>query len=227
MAKIPQNRDHNDRPKQKTKQATFNNGKNGSTISVKANHDDVDSEGEEVQSHFSENSVDDPVRMYLMQMGDIPMLNREEEISTAKRIERTRTRFRNSMLNNDLVLQGAVTALQMVYDGKLRLDRTIEVAVTNVAEKKRILQRLEPNLKTLRHLLKQNHDDFRTAISKSTLISERQDAWRRLIRRRHKAIHLVEELNLRIQRLQPLLEKLGQVLATEFPFHNCVPSCDT
>ena len=211
MAKIPQNRHQNDRTKQKTKQATFNNNKNGSTISVKANHDDVDSEEEEEQSKFSEDSVDDPVRMYLMQMGNIPMLNREEEISAAKRIERTRTRFRNSMLNNDLVLQGAVSALQMVYDGKLRLDRTIEVAVTNVAEKKRILQRLKPNLKTLRHLLKQNHDDFRTAISKSTPISERQDAWRRLIQRRHKAIHLVEELDLRIQRLQPLLEKLGQI----------------
>lgn len=211
MAKIPQNRHQNDRPKQKTKKATFNNGKNGSTNHVKANHDDVDSEEEEEQPQFSDDSVDDPVRMYLMQMGEIPMLNREEEISAAKRIERTRTLFRNSMLTNDLVLQGAVSALQMVYDGKLRLDRTIEVAVTNVAEKKRIMQRLKPNLKTLRHLLKENHGDFRTAISKSTPISERQDAWRRLIRRRHKAIRLVEELDLRIQRLQPLLEKLEQI----------------
>ena len=211
MAKIPQNRHQNDRPKQKTKKATFNNGKNGSTNHVKANHDDVDSEEEEEQPQFSDDSVDDPVRMYLMQMGEIPMLNREEEISSAKRIERTRTLFRNSMLTNDLVLQGAVSALQMVYDGKLRLDRTIEVAVTNVAEKKRIMQRLKPNLKTLRHLLKENHGDFRTAISKSTPISERQDAWRRLIRRRHKAIRLVEELDLRIQRLQPLLEKLEQI----------------
>ncbi|MEC8337434.1 MAG: sigma-70 factor domain-containing protein, partial [Planctomycetota bacterium] len=32
-------------------------------------------------------SIDDPIRMYLMQMGDISMLSREEEIQAAKRIE--------------------------------------------------------------------------------------------------------------------------------------------
>ena len=39
------------------------------------------------------------------------------------------------MLATDYVLQGAVTALEKVRDGQLRLDRTIEVSVTNTAEK--------------------------------------------------------------------------------------------
>ena len=76
-------------------------------------------------------NTDDPVRMYLMQMGEIPLLKRVEEIDAAQEIEQTRTRYRHSMLANDFVLQGALQALQQVRDGQLRLDRTIEVSVTN------------------------------------------------------------------------------------------------
>ena len=43
-----------------------------------------------------------------------------------------------------------------------RLDRTIEVSVTNTTEKKRILKRIWPNLTTLRHLLKQAGIDLET-----------------------------------------------------------------
>ncbi|MFV2069055.1 MAG: sigma-70 factor domain-containing protein, partial [Pirellulales bacterium] len=33
-------------------------------------------------------TIDDPVRMYLMQMGEIPMMSRDQEIDAAKQIER-------------------------------------------------------------------------------------------------------------------------------------------
>ncbi len=69
--------------------------------------------------------TDDPVRMYLMQMGEIPLLTREQELAIAKRIERTRRRYRHSMLASDYVLQAAVALLEDVRDGRLRLDRTM------------------------------------------------------------------------------------------------------
>ena len=68
--------------------------------------------------------------MYLMQMGEIPMLNRAEELKAAQDIEESRTKYRQSILATDYVLEGAVKALEQVRDGKLRLDRTIEVSVT-------------------------------------------------------------------------------------------------
>jgi RNA polymerase primary sigma factor len=157
-------------------------------------------------------ATDDPVRMYLMQMGQIPLLNRAEEIASAKQIERTRHRYRHSMLATDYMLQGAVEALEKVRDGQLRLDRTIEVSVTNTTEKKRILKRIWPNLATLRHLLKQNNHDYRVAVSKKYHLRERRAAWARLIRRRNKAVRLVEEMNLRNNRLQPLFERLADIL---------------
>ena len=44
----------------------------------------------------------------------------------------------HSMLATDYVLEGATQALEKVRDGELRLDRTIEVSVTNTAERVRI-----------------------------------------------------------------------------------------
>ena len=156
-------------------------------------------------------ATEDPVRMYLMQMGQIPMLNRLEEVAAAKEIERTRTRYRHSILATDFVLQGAVHILEQVGSGELRLDRTVEVSVTNIGEKKRTLKRLVPNVKTLHQLLLRNRTDFCIAISKRQPRAARRAAWVALVRRRNRAVRLIEELNLRTNRLQPLFDKLTEV----------------
>lgn len=174
--------------------------------------DPADLDGDdEVEIASSGDRIDDPVRIYLMQMGEIPLLNREQEVASAREIERTRYRFRVSMLANDFLLQGAVTLLKKVRDGELRLDRTVDVSVTDAAEKKQVLGLLGPNLKTLDHLLAKNRQDFRVVMSKSRPLAERREAWRSLVRRRHKAVRLVEEIDLRHSRLQPLLEKLHEI----------------
>ncbi len=48
---------------------------------------------------------DDPVRMYLTQMAEIPLLSRDEEIALAKKIEVTRKRFRRTLLACDLAMR--------------------------------------------------------------------------------------------------------------------------
>ena len=146
-----------------------------------------------------------------MQMGRIPLLSRAEEIDAAKAIEHARVRFRHSMLATDYMLQAAVATLEKVQSGELRLDRTIEVSVTNTAEKKRTLKRLTPNLRTLKHLLLQNHADFRIAASRRQPRRLRRQAWQRLVRRRNKAVRLIEELNLRTNKLTPLFKKLYEI----------------
>lgn len=173
---------------------------------------DVEAAEEEKETNDTA-AIDDPVRMYLMQMGEIPMLTRDMEVTSAKRIEATRTRFRRTMLCNDFMLHGAAELLQKVADGNLRLDRTIEISVTNTAEKKRVLKRIGPNLETIRSLLAQNQADFRVAVSRTATVAQKQAAWRRTINRRNKAVRLVEELNLRLQRLLPLMEQLHEISA--------------
>lgn len=172
-----------------------------------------DVEEVEAEEPVSEARIDDPVRIYLMQMGEIPLLTREEELSSAKEIERTRTLFRNSMLGSDFILRGAVSLLGKMQRGEVRLDRTVDVSVTNASEKKHVMGILGPNLKTLEHLLKANRKDFQLAISRRHRIEQRREAWQRLVKRRRKAVRLVEELKLRTERLMPILERLDQISA--------------
>jgi len=159
----------------------------------------------------AESHIDDPIRMYLMQMGEIPMLCREDEISSARRIEETRERFRHLMLANDFVLQGAIELLEKVQKGELRLDRTIEISVTNTAEKKRTLKRLAPNLATIKHLMRLNQTDYRIAMDKRQGKTEKHTAWKRLVVRRGKIVRLVEELNLRQGKLLPVMQQLHKI----------------
>jgi RNA polymerase primary sigma factor len=173
--------------------------------------DELSLDDDELEPTGTDDHIDDPVRIYLMQMGEIPLLDRRQEIDAARLIEGSRTRFRHSMLATDYILQAAMNLLEKVRDGRLRLDRTVEVSVTNVREKKHIMGLLEPNLRTLKHLLEKNHEDFCLVISRHRPMRERREAWRRLLCRRHKAVLLVEEVGLRTQRLQPLLDKLREI----------------
>ena len=120
------------------------------------------------------------------------------------------------MLATDYVLQAAVGLLEKVRDGQLRLDRTIEVSVTNVREKRHIMGLLEPNL--AHAAAPAAAEPGATSASPSRKrqpTRERRAAWRRLVCRRGKAVRLVEELGLRTQRLQPLLDKLRQISAAD------------
>ena len=167
---------------------------------------ELDAAGESLlSSEDTESWSDDPVRMYLTQMGEIPLLTRQQEIALAKQIEVTRAKFRCRVLECDYVMQQAVKVLRRVYDGDLPFDRTVQVSVTDRLEKEQILGRLPHNLRTLAVLLKRNRRDYHVATSKSRPMGQRRAAWRRLGRCRRRAVLLVEELGLRTQRIEPMI----------------------
>ncbi len=158
----------------------------------------------------AESWSDDPVRMYLTQMGEIPLLTRQEEIRLAKRIEDTRQQFRARLLACDFVIRHAFKVLRRVHDGELPFDRTVQVSVTDRLEKDQILGRLPHNIKTIDELLRRNRHDYLVAINRKNKKSERREAWRALGKRRQRAVKLVEELGLRTQRLEAMIAQMEQ-----------------
>jgi len=199
-----------DEPSKSPSKASLNGklGEEGAQAKTKPGSDE---QAEETTTENESAAVDDPVRMYLMQMGEIPMLNRDDEISAAKCIEESRQDFRRTLLCSDFMLQAAIELLERVGNGTLRLDRTVEISVTNTTEKKRVMKRIGPNVATARALLQQNQEDFRIAASRRADPDLKIKVWRRLVMRRNKIVRLVEELNLRLQRLLPILEQLNEI----------------
>jgi len=181
-----------------------------STLSDGDSDGDADATGdtEDVLIEQSENWSDDPVRMYLTQMGEIPLLTRAQEIHLARQIETTRAAFRAKLLECEYVCNYAFKVLSRVHRGELPFDRTVQVSVTDRLEKEQILGRLPHNLRTLEVLIQQNKADYRIALSKKRKMGERRAAWARLGRRRKRCVRLIEELGLRTQRIEAQIPEL-------------------
>jgi len=172
---------------------------------------------EAVASDASVKRMDDPVRMYLTQMGSIPLLTRNEEVRLAKKIESTRMIFRRRCLESDYIVGQAVETLKMVRDGVLPFDRTMRVSTLDDQAKEKLSQRIPSNLPTIEKLLEMNRQDWETLDElrrEDGTIRETKKAREiraRISGRRRRMAALVEELCLRTGRIVPLMKKLKSI----------------
>jgi len=155
--------------------------------------------------------VDDPVRIYLTQMGEIPLLSRDEEIALAKKIELTRKHFRSKVLENDFSLREVVSLLRGLERGDVPFDRAIkliEVPGDGQVTKEDILERMAINLATVERMLERNRQEYERARHNRMAPAEKREVRQRIKLRQLKAVQLLEELCVRIDRIQPLMEQL-------------------
>ncbi len=68
----------------------------------------------ELTQDFSD-KTNDPVRMYLREMGTVPLLTREGEIELAKRIERGQTAVRKALSRSPLVIREILGLSEAIY----------------------------------------------------------------------------------------------------------------
>src|SRR5687768_3017506 len=173
--------------------------------------EDLDLSLEQELAEAATKRIDDPVRMYLTQMGEIPLLTREQEIALAKKIEITRKIFRSRVLESDYCLQAAVEILQQVDDGDLPFDRTMKISTAeDQADKSTIGQRIPMNLESVRKMLARNREDW-DAFRDNKNKKELEELNLAIRRRRRRSVKLLEELSLRTSKVTPLMKKLSSI----------------
>ena len=158
--------------------------------------------------------IDDPVRMYLTQMGEIPLLTREEEISLARKIELTRKQFRKEVLSCGYGMKTAIEILEDVLKGELAFDRTLKVNQQDPEVGKADLSdRLPGNIATLRLIYEAARKDFARLCEEGVPAEESQALKKRIFSRRRKAVALIEELNLQGKKVRPMIDLVESRIA--------------
>lgn len=160
---------------------------------------DEDAEGRELH---------DPVRMYLSQMGSIPLLTRDQEIKLAKTIELMNNGFRRKVLTSDYVIEKAIEIFEALNRADLAFDRTVQTSGSSGVERDDIFERKEGHLQTLRAILLRNAQDL-ASLRESGIPAQKSKLIRTLLKeRRRNASRLLEELGLRTKKLLPLMDQV-------------------
>ena len=91
--------------------------------------------------------MDDPVRMYLRQMGQIPLLSREEELRLAKEIKEAERHYRASVLSTQWAKRHVLELIRRIIEGEANLD---ELLHEEAAKKELLSRRLKKAAAVLR-----------------------------------------------------------------------------
>ena len=85
--------------------------------------DDKDDKEEKIDGRLD--ILDDPVRMYLKQMGQVPLLTREQEVEISKRIEEAEASMQAVLYRFGFVAHAHIDLAQRLLDSRERFDRVI------------------------------------------------------------------------------------------------------
>jgi RNA polymerase primary sigma factor len=104
----------------------------------------------------AEGTPDDPVRMYLKEMGSVPLLTREEEVEISKRIEKAQIQIERIILRFRFSAKEAISIAGYLINGKDRFDKIIsEKEVEDKSKYFKLLPKLAELLREEDHILEE------------------------------------------------------------------------
>ena len=104
----------------------------GAAKPAKAEDDEEESGGNVDEANLGR--TDDPVRMYLREMGTVELLSREGEIAIAKRIEAGRDMMIGGLCESTQTFKALIAWHEAVKDGRMLLRDVIDLEATNTAD---------------------------------------------------------------------------------------------
>jgi RNA polymerase primary sigma factor len=95
--------------------------------------------------------LDDPVKMYLKQMGSISLLSRENEIELAKKIEEAEDKFKRAALVTRFARNEILSEVDSILEGTVNLDDVVKEEIkTNKAPILKKIKRIADRLRQTR-----------------------------------------------------------------------------
>ncbi len=108
--------------------------------------------------------LDDPVRMYLKQMGQVPLLTREQEVEISKRIERSEVEIKKILSRFGFIPDAYLELAQRLEGGDERFDRLIiDKKIESRARYLKNLEKLCEQVTSYRDKLNAAFGDLRNA----------------------------------------------------------------
>ncbi len=102
--------------------------------------------------------LDDPVRMYLRQMGQVPLLTREQEVEISKRIEDAELKVQDTLYGFGFVARAHLDLAQKLVDMRERFDRVIQDKKIESRERyMKVLPRLCQQVRKQTELVTENY----------------------------------------------------------------------
>ncbi len=127
--------------------------------------DEGDGDDEDIKSDQKLDILDDPVRMYLKQMGQVPLLTREQEVEISKRIEDAEVEVARHLHQFGFVTDAYLDLADKLNKGKERFDRVI--LDKKIESRERYMKGLPKLCDQLKQLHTENEDLFRQLSAKN------------------------------------------------------------
>ena len=157
--------------------------------------------------------IDDPVRMYLTQMGEIPLLTRAEELLLAKKIEISRQRYQREVFGSGLAQGCAVKVIEDVLRGDIALDKAVKVTPSGGEDfgKEDVYKLIQTNLATLSMLHKASTSAYAQSLDPSISKNAASKLSERVENRAAKGAVLISELCLKKTVISQLRSELAGI----------------
>ena len=107
-------------------------GGDGAKAAAKSEDEEEETAGNVDESNLGR--TDDPVRLYLREMGSVELLSREGEIAIAKRIEAGRDMMIGGLCESTQTFKAIIAWHEAVKDGRMLLRDVIDLEATNTAD---------------------------------------------------------------------------------------------
>jgi len=158
--------------------------------------------------------LSDPVRMYLREMGSVSLLNREEEVEIAKRIEEGEKEIADVVLNAPIIIREILSIGEKLKSDKISIREVIrdlddeEINIDEELYKKKVLSLIDK----IKRGEQKKQDLQKKLMHKHLSEAKRTELKKKLDQKSEKILNMIKQINLNKAHIEKVAQKLKYFL---------------